>query len=199
MGMLNKHPLKSLVFKRFCTPTKTPYTEDQKKHAVALYWTPELPRSWIRWQFEQHSERNPDHIMQTIKNFAYNPYYREKWGHLGAENLKYIGLAEVDAFYARFKPGARKRLPSWAIMVINDLIKQGWTKKAIARRFGLGYEQFVVTLRRKSIFDPITVFNQNSNWGTIGHRIPKPPKHPVKPKKRKKRNVKNDMGQKAQN
>jgi len=188
MGMLNKYPHKSTVFKRFCWKSNSAYTEDQKKHAVALFWTPELPKSWIRWQFEAAGCDNPDRAMHRMTVIAYNPYYREKWGHLGAENLKYIGYEEVNNFYARFKPGARKRLPSWAIMVMNDLLKKGWTKKAIARQFGLGYEQFVITLNRKSIFDPITKFNQNSpNWGRKGDGLPKPPQRIRRPKKRKKK------------
>lgn len=153
-------------------------------HAVALYWFPELPRSWVRYQFEKGGAPN---AMKAVEKFAYNPYYRQKYEHLARENLKFIGLAEVDAFYERYPPNMRRRLPSWAIIIANDLIKKGHTRKDIAKRWGLQYEQFITTLKTRNIFFPPAYPIPNPNWGVRGDGIIRPPKHVMKPKRRKRK------------
>ena len=153
MGLLSKQPQSSTIFKRYGNHRGTkPFTQREIMHAVALYWTPELPKRWIAWQFRD-CERKPEDIMRTIRKWAYHPYYRDKWQHLGRKNLEFIGLDEVQAFYDRYPPGNRS-IPSWALIVINDLHKRGETKVGIARRFGLNRHTVRIAILNRTIFEP---------------------------------------------
>lgn len=168
MGMLSKHPQKSSVMKRFGNNhgTKT-FTQNEIKHAVALYWTPEFSRAWIAWQF-RNFERNPENIMRSIRKLAYNPYYRNKWQHLGQRNLQFIGLNEVQAYYDRHPP-IQRMLPSWALTVINDLIKRGETQMSIAKRFGLSFSTVNRAIKNRTIFDAATAFQKAGNPNMANH------------------------------
>lgn len=162
MGMLSKHPQKSSIMKRFGNQHRTKrFTQREIMHCVALYWTPELSRNWIAWQF-RNFERKPDDIMRSIRRYAYHPYYRKKWEHLGRRNLEFIGLDEVQAYYDRHPP-TRKFIPSWALIVMIDLVKQGFTKAEVARRFGISRASVVNAINRRTIFEPSRAFSDREN------------------------------------
>lgn len=153
MGLLSKYPKKSWVLKRFLNRKKgIKYTDAEKSHITALMFTPHLPASWIEYQLQQYGEDKPEHALRSLKSIAYKPENRERWEHLGKENLMFIGQPEVEYFYLRRNPNKRVFHPSWAIPIIADHIKEGMSGPAIARKYNIHHNQ-VYSMLKRNMFD----------------------------------------------
>lgn len=151
MGLLSKYPKKSWILKHFLDPNDRRYYSDaEKMHMAALWFTPELPKSWIKHQFQTYSDRNPDHLMQYVNVQAYRN--KEKYGHLGQQNILFIGQPEVERYYLRRPPQLKAYHPSWAVPIFNDHVKSGMTIADIARKYGCPYLG-VYRAMQKSIFE----------------------------------------------
>lgn len=151
-GLLSKYPEKSSIKQRLQSSRSFTFTEDQIKQIVALYYTPGLSKSWIDWQFVKQGHK-PDLILRKIRRIAQNPKNRQKYEHLGWENLDYIGPEEVQRYYDRRKPTGQTTHPNWAIAVILDYIKKGMTQAQIAEMYNLNSSQ-ISKLTRKNLFQP---------------------------------------------
>ena len=154
MGLLSKYPLKSSVLQKFLNAKiSTRYTEYEKMHMVALWFTPELPQSWMRYQFEQYGA-DPEMTLMRLRRQAYKSPWKEKFKHIGQQNPIFIGQPEVERYYARRPPGQSGWHPSWVIPVIQDHIKQGMTMVAISEKYGIPYSSVKHLVSRRSVFQP---------------------------------------------
>lgn len=154
-GLLGEMPRRSNVVQRLLKPSQKNYTAAQQMHIAATYWTPELPRSWIWYQFERMGHPNPSYIKERFVHFAYKKDCREKYTSVGLNNLQFIGNEEIERYYLRRDPRLRVTHPSWAIPYFNDKIKQGWKHREIAERLEFTYDQInyiIHTLCPKGMF-----------------------------------------------
>lgn len=163
MGLLSEYPHMSPTFRKFTARTtrKPHYTDRNKMHMVALYWTPELSRNWIRYQFEQAGMDGP-WAMKNLRKYAYNHENRRRWEHLGQQNILFIGQPEVQRYFERRK--TYTRIPSWAIPIFNDHRKQGMSLQAIADKYGIDRPKMTAAMRR-SMFEPVIMQkHHNEKW-----------------------------------
>jgi hypothetical protein len=112
------------------------YTEEERMHATAIYFTPELPRTWIAYQFAKRG-LNSDKYMVRFRKIALNPKNPPHWRELGIRNLQFIGPEELLYYYQRSNPNKQHTHPSWAIAIFNELVKQGRTQRSIEAEYGL--------------------------------------------------------------
>lgn len=154
MGLLSKYPDKSSVLSRFLTgKPRRHYTEYEIQHMVALYYTPELPKSWIAWQFESRGY-DPEYVMKNLRRTIHYNGRKEKWKHLGPQNVPFIGQPEVQRYYDRRDPRATRIWhPNWALAVFNDHLKQGMNLREISEMYNISYVSLRGVIHR-SIFDP---------------------------------------------
>lgn len=163
LGLLSKYPMRSKTLQRFVARRGPHYTTAQKAQMVALYWTPELPRNWTRFQFEQLGMNGED-AMRSLRMYAYDPDLRARYSHLGQENLLHIGQPEVQRFYDR-RDKSKKRCwhPTWAMPIMNDHLKQGMTTTAIARKYDVDRFGLMRAMKR-GIFTPHGLGPGNTHW-----------------------------------
>lgn len=170
MGLLSGQPLKSKVLQHFLEPGRgKKYSDSEKAHMVGLWWMPGLPHNWIRHQLATLApDRNTEHLIRYIKTQAYNPENRRRWEYLGEQNVTYIGQPEVERYFHRRKRGnTRIFVPFWALPVINDHLKQGWTMVKIAKHYDI-HMSLVQRMKKRSMFHPYGWQKENNhlreNW-----------------------------------
>lgn len=190
MGLLSKQPQKSSILKSFASADpKRRYTEYEKMHITALYFTPEISRKWLGYQFEKLG-MDPVSAIRKLRRVAYVPKNKYRWEHLGAKNLKYIGTEEAVRYGQRRRPGTILRMTSWMLMAARDLKKQGHSLPKIAEMMGVSYLGLYLRMRDSSIFD----FNQprqkyEGQYGTKSNKpeyVPPPRKYTRRKKKCRK-------------
>ncbi len=166
-GMLNKQPLRSKVMRRLLSGSYAHFTPAQRMHIVATRFTPELPFSWICYQFERHggSALAGEKIFNRV---AYQQPGRSKYEWLGVNNLQFIGHEEIERYYLRRDPNKWATHPSWALPYFLDARKQGKTLRQIGEALELTDNQVkhvVYELCPRGIFRP-NVRNPNpGQWG----------------------------------
>lgn len=139
-GLLSKYPTKSTVFQKINNPKKgMRYTDAEKMHITAMMWTPDLPKSWIWWQFQPYCKTSERKFMQRMRNICYNHRNRARWEHLGMQNIQYIGQPEVMRYYERANPNRQLRHPSWAVAQLVQHMKEGMKMVEIERMYGLPF------------------------------------------------------------
>lgn len=154
MGLLSKHPSKSSVLKRFTAPPgpyTRRYTDYEKMHMVALWYTPGLSKTWIFEQFAKYG-LSQKAVMDRMMRIVHDKKNRAKWEHLGQRNILFIGQPEVERYFARSE-NPRLKVPNWALPILNDEIKRGLTQTDVAHKYGLSR----LTVRRclnRSMFEP---------------------------------------------
>jgi len=155
-GLLDKYPTMSSVTRRILTPSTHRYTAAQRMHIVATYWTPELPRSWVFYQFERMGGSFTA-AKKVFEHQAYQEPGRSKYSFLGTNNLAFIGHEEIERYYLRRDRNAIMSHPSWAIPYFNDARKQGVKLQEIADRLELTMNQvkhMVYDVAPRGIFRP---------------------------------------------
>lgn len=160
MGLLSKVPMRSKVLQRFFDRTNPRwYTDAEKAHMLGLWFLPGLSERWIEHQFKTLApELKSDHLMRELRRHAYNPKNRERWEYLGQNNVQFLLQPEVERYFLRRPPG-HTYVPFWALPVINDHRKQGWTLNAIAKHYNI-HRSLVELILKRSMFDPY-VTNQH--------------------------------------
>ena len=139
-SLLGPQPQKSAVVRRILEPSRVPFTPAQRMHIVATYWTPELPRSWIFYQFERLGG-DYTRAQKIFEKIAYEQPGRDKYSFLGTNNLQFLGHEEIERYYLRRKPNFGIQHPSWVIPYFNDCIKRGDKLREIAERLELTLNQ----------------------------------------------------------
>lgn len=153
MGLLSKYPAKSPILKKFMTNiVGRKYTDYERMHMTALWWTPGLNTTWTQYQFERLGHPKPQDAMRRLRGVAYNPRNRERWEHLGELNVQFITQPEVERFLLRRNMEIRGYYPSWVLPVLNDHRKDGWTMKQISEHYKLPFRT-VENLLNRSMFD----------------------------------------------
>lgn len=163
-GLLTEYPTKSSVFNKLVAgKPHVRLTKREKMHIVALYWTPELPKSWIEHQFRQAGASK--RIMGRLRKIAYDPRYRSRWEHLGPKNVGFIGQKEVEIFYNRRIEGQRIYHPSWAVPVLRDEKKRGLTVPQICQKYKI-HRRALEKLMKRSMFSEVfrPWKQENSSW-----------------------------------
>lgn len=154
MGLLSEHPRQSAVLRKFLNNKVggKRYTPLDKINMIALWFTPQLPKSWICAQFETLG-MDPAIARKRITWIVKRSDYH-KWKHLGQENILHIGQPEVQRYFDRKPKHLRNtHVPIWAIPIFQDHIKQGMTQKAIAEKYGIALSTLKLSIKR-SIFAP---------------------------------------------
>ena len=154
-GLLSDYPLRSPVFQKMLNRegTRHRWTDAQKMHVTALYWTPGLSNRWVTYQLERFGCSSPEHRFTKLRKLAAKPENRSRWEHLGQENLLYITKREVFNYYKYHPPGILWH-PSWALLIFQDYRKQGKSVSEIARMHGIDDGVLRDTLKRRSLFKP---------------------------------------------
>lgn len=162
MGLLSDRPERRKVFQKFVSnDSRKRYSGFDQKEIVGLYFTPDLPRSWIAYQFERLGY-DPEKMMRRLRFTALR--HKHKWKHVGPDNVMFIGEAEVERFYARKNPASNNTFPPWAIAVFRAQRKRGVTLKAIADKHGFHYK-YLGRKMSKSIFErPKRGYGMNNPW-----------------------------------
>jgi hypothetical protein len=166
-GLLSKEPQRSQVVKRINNPTNRKFTAAQRMHIVATHFTPELPRSWVYYQFER---LGGDRVaaQRVFERIAYQEPAKSKYKFLAANNLQFIGHAETERYYLRRNPDKGVAHPSWVLPYFLDARKQGKTLRQIGETLELTDNQVkhvVYELCPRGIFRP-NVKNPNPlQWG----------------------------------
>ena len=166
MGLLSKYPLKSSVLKKFIHPNRgMNYTDYEKMHITALYFTPGISPIWLGYQFQKLG-LYPVTALSRMRKMAYRTENRSRWEHLGQENLLFIGQPEVERYFLRRDITRRVNIPNWVLPIFNDHIKQGWTQVKIAKTYKLNKYTVFKTLKYRSMFVPHRpATHLNGNWG----------------------------------
>lgn len=173
-GLLSKVPMRSTILRRMVSPRSgIPYTDFQKMHMTAMFHTPELSKNWISYQFEKYG-CNPENKMRDIRRIAQNPENRERWAHLGARNLIFIGHDEVVRYFHR--RGSMKGLdyPSWCIPIINDMLKKGMRGYEIEKYLNLP-SGTVSMLRHRSIMPRVKQQTGRPLWSARTRKVDRQP------------------------
>ncbi len=150
MGLLSKIPTRSKVLQRFIKRKGKHYTDRQKMHMTALYHTPGISKSWMADQFESYG-MNPKRAMETVGRVACAPKNKARWGHLGQQNIQFLGPDELQRYISRAK--RKVIIPPWAIPILNDHVKQGMKQADIARKYGISAGGLNVILKTRSMFE----------------------------------------------
>ena len=160
MGLLSKIPTRSKVLQRFLKRNGKNYTDYQKMHMTALYHTPGISKHWIADQFESYG-MNPKRAMETLGKIACNDKNKERWAHLGEQNIQFLGPDEFERYMVRAK--RRTIVPHWAIPIINDHVKQGMTHKQIGEKYGMDRLRVTKILGSRSMFEIPFQFQKKEN------------------------------------
>lgn len=132
-------------------------------HMVAAWWTPELPESWIKYQFDRLGGDGEKCIL-TVKRYAYNKECRARWQHLGQQNLLFMGHDEVIRYYHRRNKNKNAWHPNWALPVMADLIKSGMTYEAVGELLqGFNKTQIWLLVNRRNMFEPHLKYKGDPN------------------------------------
>lgn len=162
MGLLDKYPLKSKTMTRFLNAhSGIRYTDAEKQNMVALWFMPELPHSWVAYQFEARGY-DPEWAMNKLRQIVYKRA-KPEWRELGQRNVLMIGQPEVERYYERRNPNMSMWHPSWAIPIFNENLKQGMSQRQVAAKYGMQTSSLEKVLKR-GMFAPHTQ-RIPPNWG----------------------------------